>query len=172
MRVEMTITKKQWCVFRNLVHAVYREARHLGPAGDQHARVTVSTGPLQAAALRCKANRSELKTARLYTLTSNAETPGAVVEPYRERTGLGIDDLVSLFSLPNWVPSYGGQKWKRIATTLREFAAAIEAGDTARIAEVVATVETLAHNGGSLIPSQSQWDTSAYLREKWPELCL
>jgi hypothetical protein len=33
-----------WCTFRNLLHAVYREARHVGPPGDPDAKLVLSEG--------------------------------------------------------------------------------------------------------------------------------
>lgn len=171
MAAVQVVSSNSWCVFRNLVHAVYREARHLGPNGDSGARVTVSTGPLLPAAQQCKINRAELKSARIYKLTQHANTVSEVLRPYRERTGLDIDDVISVFRLPNWTRTYGGPKWAQIAETLRDLKAALEDGDPERAAEISARVSTLYHNSGTLIPSRSEWERNNYLREKWPELC-
>jgi hypothetical protein len=171
MQTGQTADKRTWCVFRNLVHAVYREVRHLGPIGDREARVTVSTGALLSAAWQCKTNRAQLKSARLYKLIQQANTVSAVLNPYRERTGLDIDGVISIFRLPNWTRTYGGPKWARIATTLKDLIAALEDGDRKRAAEISATAFTLNHNSGPLIPSRSEWKQNNYLREKWPELC-
>ena len=72
MVTDEIIRSRVWCVFRNLVHAVYREVRHLGPHGDPEARVTVSVGPLLSHAKRCRQARVELKSRRLYELTAQA----------------------------------------------------------------------------------------------------
>jgi hypothetical protein len=171
MGTENLVGTKPWCIFRNLVHAVYREARHLGPIGDREARVTVSTGPLLSAAQRCKVNRSELKSARLHEMTLHATSVSAVLQAYRERTGLDIDGVISVFRLPNWAHKYGGPKWAQIAEALKDLAAALEQRDFERAAAMSATVSTLNHNSGKLIPSRYEWEHNHYLREKWPELC-
>lgn len=50
--------QRAWCYFRNLVHTVYREARHVGPPEDTEAKLHV-TGPVFAlAARRCSKNRA------------------------------------------------------------------------------------------------------------------
>lgn len=64
------VRSREWCVFRNLVHAVYREARHFGPPADNEAHVTVSSGPLLPYAKRCRQARAELKSTNLYRLTA------------------------------------------------------------------------------------------------------
>jgi len=119
-----TLLSREWCVFRNLVHAVYREARHLGPLGDYQARVTVSKGSLLTCANRCRQERLDLKSAKLYRLTEKATNTNEVLGPYQEKTGLTLDDLILLFKLPNWRQSYGGPKWVTIAETLGELVTA------------------------------------------------
>lgn len=74
-----------WCVFRNLVHAVYREARHLGPPGDHTAKLVVSDGAFASAAARCRVSRAVLKTTQLYQRTANAPSTEAVLRPGRAR---------------------------------------------------------------------------------------
>ena len=162
---------RAWCVLRNLVHTVYREARHLGPKGDVGANVTVSSGPLLVSAKRCRRSRVELKSRRMYDLTAGANTTAEVLRPYQEKTGLSVDDLILVFSLPDWQPGYGGAKWMAIAETLKELLSALEVGDSARALAIAASVFRLRHNNGKLVPSRSEWENTSYLREKWPELC-
>jgi len=171
MDVDEIFRSRPWCVLRNLVHAVYREARHLGPAGDPSARVTVSVGPLAAAAKQCRSERAKLKSTELYKLTANARSVADVLRPYSESTRLSLDDLISVFSLPNWKSRYGGRKWREIAETLRDLVSALEAGDIARAHEITGKVLLLRHNSGPLVPSRSEWEKEKYLQEKWPQLC-
>ena len=165
-------TSRAWCVFRNLVHTVYREARHLGPSGDPEAKVTVADDHLLAAAAkRCQKNRQKLKPDNLHGATASATSPTEVLAPYQEMTGLSVDDVVTVFELPNWKPGYGGAKWARIAATLKELLSALGADDMERANRIGSEVSLLRHNSGPLIPSRSEWERNQYLREKWPELC-
>lgn len=165
------VRSREWCVFRNLVHAVYREARHFGPPADNEAHVTVSSGPLLPYAKRCRQARAELKSTSLYSLTARAKSTTDVLRPYQEKTGLSLDDMIRLFKLPNWKPSYGGLKWTTIAETLKELVSALDAEDPIRAKGIADRVFHLQHNSGPLVPSQVDWERKQYLREKWPELC-
>lgn len=158
-------------MFRNLVHAVYREARHLGPKGDDKARVTVSGGPLLPLAERCRGARAELRSRHLYELAAQARSTIDVLRPYQEKTGLSVDDVTRVFELPNWKPGYGGPRWAVIAETLKELVAALEDEDMVRASGIAERVFSLRHNSGPLVPSRSEWERTPYLREKWPELC-
>jgi len=168
MATNETIGSREWCVFRNLVHTVYREARHLGPEGDLNAQARVSGGPLLPHAEQCRRAREELKSLRLYELTTQARSTGDVLRPYQERTGLSVDDVIRVFNLPNWRRGYGGPRWATIAETLKELVSALEAGDP-RARAIADGVFDLHHNHGPLVPrSRDQWKRN---REKWPELC-
>jgi hypothetical protein len=145
---------REWCVFRNLVHAVYREVRHFGPPGDHEARVTVSSGPLPPYAKRCCQARAELKSTSLYRHTAQARNTTDVLKPYHEKTGLSVEDLAHLFKLPNWKPGYSGPKWATIAETLNELVSALEAEDSIRAHDIADRVLLLQHNSGPLVPSQ------------------
>ena len=102
------IRTRTWCIFRNLVHAVYREARHLGPHDDTEARIKVGAGRFLGAARLCRKHRSELKPRLLHELTEQAGKPAEALRPYQDRTGLSIEDLIEVFSLPGWRPKFGG----------------------------------------------------------------
>jgi hypothetical protein len=171
MTTSEMLQSRPWCVLRNLVHAVYREARHLGPAGDVEARVTVSVGPWVVAAKKCRSERAKLKSRDLYELTADARSVADVLRPYKESTCLSLDDLINVFSLPDWKPGYGGRKWKEIGETLRDLISALEVEDIARAHEITGKVLLLRHNSGRLVPSRREWEKEKYLREKWPQLC-
>jgi hypothetical protein len=166
------IRSREWCVFRNLVHTVYREARHLGPERDLDAKVHVSSGhPLFPKAKLCYKAREELKSRHLYELTAQARSTADVLRPYREKTDLTVDELISAFKLQGWKPSFGGPCWAKIAETLKELISALEAEDFDRVSEIADRVFRLHHNTGYLVPSRAEWERSRYLQEKWPELC-
>ena len=171
MSAHPPIPSRTWCIFRNLVHAVYRETRHLGPHGDPKAHVVVRAGRFLEPAKLCQSHRSELKSSRLHDQTAKASTPGEVLCPHQERTGLSIEDLIEVFRLPGWQRSYGGERWAEIAATLKELLTALEGGDDGRAAQVSEKVTGMRHNSGPLVPDRSNWEQTPYLREKWPELC-
>jgi hypothetical protein len=171
MSSEQILGSHAWCVFRNLVHAVYREARHLGPKGDQDACVMVSEGPLLASAERCRKFRALLKSAELHKRTAKARSTGETLKPYQDVTGLGVADMIAVFRLPGWRRQYGGSKWARIAETLCDLISALDAGDLVAASQISDSVSSLNHNSGPLVPTRLAWEAQPYLREKWPELC-
>lgn len=171
MSGEQILGSHAWCVFRNLVHAVYREARHLGPKGDRNARVTVSEGLLLVTAKRCCKFRTLLKSAELHKRTARARSTAETLKPYQDVTGLGVSDMIAVFKLPGWRRQYGGPKWARIAETLRDLISALDAGDLVAASRISDSVSSLNHNSGPLVPTRLAWEAQPYLREKWPELC-
>jgi hypothetical protein len=162
-----------WCVLRNLVHTVYREARHLGPSGDPDAKVTVSDGHLLASAKQCRDARKDLESTSLYNATAKASTVREVLKRYEDKTDLAVDDLITVFNLPGWRRSYGGQKWARITEALKELVLALEAGNLEDADRISKDVYSLQHNSGPLVPSRLDWkqNTGGFTRKKWPQLC-
>jgi hypothetical protein len=102
MNSQQIIGSRTRCVFRNLVHTVYREARHLGPAGDPTACLTVTSGPLLAGAEQCRKFRARLKSTELFKRTAGAKTTAGVLKQYQELTGLSLSDVIVVFKLPGW----------------------------------------------------------------------
>jgi len=90
---------------------------------------------------------------------------------YQDVTGLGVSDMIAVFKLPGWRRQYGGSKWVRIAETLRDLISALDAVDLVAASRISDSVSSLNHNSGPLVPTRLAWETQAYLREKWPELC-
>lgn len=70
------------CYFRNLVHTVYREARHIGPVGDPEAKLKVVDGPYAQAAKKCRDARQLLKGVGLFKTTESAKTATEALRPY------------------------------------------------------------------------------------------
>lgn len=160
-----------WCVFRNLVHTVYREARHIGPAGDTRAKLTVDAGKFVVAAERCASVRQRLKRRALFDELSDRDTTGDVLGGYEELTTVSVEDLVIVFDSPGWMRQYGGPRWAKIARLLIELRQAIDAGDMAAMQSVCAQTRVVEHNSGLLVPSPDLWEQEKYQREKWPKLC-
>jgi hypothetical protein len=169
-----TETERQlaWCYFRNLVHTVYREARHVGPSGDRAAKLCLDNDhPLAVAASRCSKKRSLLKGVSLFKQTAAAKSVDGVLGPYRDTTALELADLVSLFAEPRWASGYGGSKWAAIGRATAELAEALDLGKLDAALRVCALVQRIEHNTRRLVPSLEEWRSTPYLREKWPELC-
>jgi hypothetical protein len=164
--------RRAWCYFRNLVHTVYREARHVGPAGDEAAKLQLSDKhPLVAAGRRCSKLRALLKGTSLFKQTAGAKAVDDVLRPYRDTAELELADLVLLFSEPGWTQDFGGPKWAAIARATAELADALNIGKLDVALKVCARVQEIEHNNGPLVPSVEKWRSTPYLREKWPELC-
>lgn len=161
-----------WCVFRNLVHTTYREARHIGPEDDPEARLSLPKAhQFTEAAKQCSTNRRLLKGTSLFNKTATADSVDAVTGPYRNATGLDLNALVSLFRESNWARQYGGEKWAKISEATIDLENALRNEDMARATKMCAVVKEIKHNSGRLVPDRAEWESTPYLREKWPELC-
>jgi hypothetical protein len=160
--------ERAWCYYRNLVHAVYREARHVGPPGDPDARITVSAD-YQSAARKCRLNRSRLKSSVPFREV-RTRTTDAVIGAYQALTDLAPADLVAIFNLPGWRPSYGGKKWAAITQVLIRLKQEIDEGALDAACQTCEDILDLQHNSGPLVPTLKEWRENPYLREKWPEL--
>jgi hypothetical protein len=163
--------RRAWCYLRNLVHTVYREARHVGPTDDGDAKLNPVSPAFAVAAGRCSKNRALLKGTSLFKKTAAATSVDEVLRPYRDITGLELADLVKLFAQPGWARNYGGQKWAAIARATIELAEALNHGDLDAALRVCTRVREIEHNTRRLVPSPEEWRSVSYLREKWPELC-
>jgi hypothetical protein len=105
--------ERVWCYYRNLVHTVYREVRHIGESGDHEAKCQIE-GQYLAAAKRIRKNRSKLKSTVPFLKIAELQTDN-VIGCYQGLTGLMPDDLVKIFRNMDWRPAYGGEKWAKIA---------------------------------------------------------
>lgn len=164
--------RRAWCYFRNLVHTTYREARHIGLGDDPMARLRVpGSHQFSESARRCSGNRELLKGKSLFKGTATAKSVDEVVQPYRDVTGLDLKDLVSLFAEENWALQYGGKRWAKIAEVAVGLGEALRSADLDHALRVCAVVASIQHNSGKLVPSLENWQSTPYLREKWPDLC-
>ncbi len=167
-----------WCYFRNSLHAIYREIRHIGPVGDPEAKFTPPPS-FGDQAIRCRANRSILQSRETY-FDALAEASGndqarltdAYVRHYRNLTGLSPEQVSELFRMHrSWVPGYGGKKWAEIADTVIELKNALDSSNAEAAERACKRLKELEHNSGDLIPSRQKWEGCNWQRQKWPELC-
>lgn len=165
------LNRVAWCFFRNLVHAVYREARHVGSAGDAAAKLVIDDSRYAAAAAKCKSNRSLLDSKEPYSQTGSARTPEDVLCPYVRLTALTPEDLVEVYESSGWKPKYGGKKWAMIARSLIALRDALLKADVGAAGKLCDNLASLCHNSGRLVPTRAEWEQSPYIRRKWPELC-
>jgi hypothetical protein len=163
-------SERAWCYFRCLVQACYREARHVGPPGDEQATCEAK-GEFAEAAMQCQRNRANLKGLQLWETTQGARTTVEVIGPYVAISGLTPERLPSLFALPTWQPRYGGLPWVRIAEVMLELKEAIEEADAPRAKSLCDVTRGLNHNSGPLVPEVERWQNDYWQRQKWPELC-
>jgi len=163
--------QRAWCFFRNVVHATYREIRHIGPLTDSDAKLHVSDRKYVSAAERCSKGREVLKRADLFQQTADARTVDEVLQCYYDATHLHLQDLITLFGRHGWSRSYGGQKWATIASNALELAAALRKDDLNLALPLCTRIKLLEHNSGPLVPSARDWRSNKYLQEKWPQPC-
>lgn len=164
------MTEGIWCYFRCLVQACYREARHIGPLGDQEAKCRVAED-FAVAATQCQRNRANLKGLHLWEQTQLARTTAEVLAPYVAASGLAPEELPKLFALPSWQAKYGGDPWACIAEVMLALRVAIDADDAQRAQGLCRKAKGLHHNSGALVPEAEQWQADSKQREKWPQLC-
>ncbi len=170
---EVEVSTSAWetanCYFRNLVHAAYREIRHIGDHSDRQAKCFVG-GELSEAARMCRENRKMLKSSVPYQSAKSSHTDD-IIFPYQLLTNLSPEQLANLFRNHEWAPKYGGERWAVITEVLIKLKNAIDGGNLDEAVAICREVRTLQHNSGRLIPSMMKWEESAWIREKWPELC-
>ena len=158
-----------WCYYCNLVHAIYREIRHIGDKNDSEAKCHVSQKYLTAARM-CQKNRKILKSTVPFK-NVNSKITDDVIDCYRTLTGLAPSDLVDIFRSQSWVTSYGGEKWAVIAEVLMQLKKEIDHQELEAAQETISRVKGLRHNSGALVPSVNDWKRNKWLQEKWPGLC-
>lgn len=161
--------ERVWCYYRNVVHAVYREARHIGGPGDYEAKCQVADRYLPAAQ-KCRKNRLTLKSSVPFRKVTGSKTDD-VIGCYETLTGLNPEELVEIFRLPKWTPKYDGEKWAKITEVLLGLKQAIDDGELEAAVQICEKVRELRHNSGPLVPTSQEWKENRWVREKWPVLC-
>lgn len=98
------------------MQTVYREARHVGSAHDRDAQLRLDDPALGAAVANIRRFREALKSTRIFDKVRHATTTAGVTKPYEEAIGLRLEEVAELFGREGWNPTYGGARWKRIAS--------------------------------------------------------
>ncbi len=168
-RIEFKEWERVWCYYRNLVHSVYREARHIGKPGDNEAKCQVK-GKYLFEAKKIHDNRHNLKSMVPFRKTTELQTD-KVIMCYQELTGLQPEDLVKIFRYMNWKPGYGGEKWANITEVLIRLKQEIDCSNIETALQICEEVRHLRHISGPLVPSLQEWENSSWVQEKWPIIC-
>ncbi len=138
------------CFLRCVVHACYREIRHVGPSGDWDARLEIGDGPFVDRVAGLQQNRNLLQKTTLFTKSEGAATAGAVLKPYVDLTQLTLPDLATLFDEPGWQHKYGGKRWAAIVKQAEKLVAAVDAGNWTAAQTVCDEIAQSSHNSGKL----------------------
>jgi hypothetical protein len=137
-------------IFRMLVYVLYLEIgalqKRIHPAVARKARL--DTAFFQ----RDKAREA----ASLYHQVENETAPARIVAPFKERTGLTLEDIYRAFHEGDWrnkfgAYNFGGPKWERIAEAALDLRRLIEQEDWQGAAEMVHEIKGLKSNQGYLI---------------------
>ena len=147
--------ERVWCYYRNLVHFVYREVRHIGEPGDPESKCQVKDQYLSAAKKCCK-NRHTLNSSVPFLKVTELQTD-KVIRCYQELTGLIPEDLVKIFRHLEWKPSYGGEKWAKITEVLIDLKTEIDRSNLETALQICEKVRHLRHNSGPLVPNLQKW---------------
>jgi hypothetical protein len=161
--------ERVWCDYRNLVHTVYREVRHLGTPIDPDARCQVAEH-YWPAARQCRQHRRTLQSTVPFRRATGSRTDD-MLHGYKAFTGLTPEDLVVIFRGPGWQAQYGGERWAHITEVLVRLKREIDQGVVDAAWQIHEEVHRLHHNSGPLVPSPELWRKNAWVREKWPVLC-
>src|SRR5262249_759368 len=98
-----------WCYYRNLVHTVYREIRHIGESGDKEAKYQVPNHYLPAAQ-QCRKHRQTLKLSVLFHNAKGVKTDDVIhcYEALRGSLKLDYPSLCGMLQItPGWRYLYG-----------------------------------------------------------------
>jgi hypothetical protein len=161
--------ERVWCYYRNLVHSMYREVRHIGEPGDYEAKCQIK-GQYLAAAKKIRKNRYKLKSTVPLRKIAELQTD-KVISCYEVLTGLVPEDLAEIFRNMDWKLSYGGEKWAKIAELIIRLKREIDFKNLENALGICEEVREIRHNSGPLVPSLQEWEKNSWLKEKWPILC-
>lgn len=97
----------------------------------------------------------------LFQLIETAEDPKKIIMPYRERTGLTLEDVRRAFVEGDWKNkfggyNFGGPKWERIADITLEMQGLIEKEDWEAAQLLTYDIKKLKTNQGYLV-NQFEW---------------
>ncbi|NLG96654.1 MAG: hypothetical protein GX491_04760 [Chloroflexi bacterium] len=98
----------------------------------------------------------ERQAAMLYLQTEHETDPEKIIAPYKERTGLTLEDIHTAFVEGDWRNKFGGYniggpKWVRISELAAELRRCIEQEDWESAAAVIYDIKKAKTNQGYLI---------------------
>jgi hypothetical protein len=124
-------------------------------------------GALTPRVHKALANKAYLKTAffqrdkermsaALYRLVTKETEPSAIIEPFRERTGLTLEDIHQAFAEGNWKNkfggyTFGGPRWAEIAEFTMKLRSLIETEQWEEAKMLLFEIKALKTNQGYLI---------------------
>jgi hypothetical protein len=135
--------ERVWCEYRNLVHTVYREVRHLGTPDDPDARYRVAAR-YWLAARQCRQHRHTLQSTVPFRHATGSRTDD-VMRCYEALTGLTPEDLVVIFRAPGWDAQYGGENWAHMVEVLLDLKGEIDRGVVDAAWQICEEVRRLHH---------------------------
>lgn len=157
------------CYYRNLVHTVYREARHIGAKGDPEARFNSWDPDLEPAIEAIVTSRSILDSLSIFRDINDEIVTSQIRAPYEQATLLTLPQLVNLFDQDGWRAGWGGLPWAAIGRLTIQLGDALDAQDDAAIDRLCNEAAVIEHNNGRL--ARSGGDVTAYKIVKWPVTC-
>jgi hypothetical protein len=142
--------------FRRLVSLLYREIGVLKP--QNHADVAAKA---KLSAPFFKDRKRDAK--RVYQETRYEKRLEVILEAYHARTGLALEDVYQAFNRGKWTTAggriaFGGPKWAAIAKFTLDLRDAIASHDQERQTMLIAQIDVLEHNNGSIVEKFSQLD--------------
>lgn len=136
--------------FRKVVYTLYLE---IGALQEQIHPEIASKADLTNAFFH---GEKERQAASLYLVSEKETEPKKIVAPYKERTGLTLEDIHQAFVEGDWRNkfggyNFGGPKWIRIAEAALELGEKIEQEDWQGASDLVYDLKKLKTNQGYLI---------------------
>ena len=89
-------------------------------------------------------------------------SPDELLLIFRNRFGVGLEDLKEMFENPNWKHArlYGGNAWARIVKDVIQFAQAVKIDDEERQQDLLNKLKEARHNTGELQSKLEELDSS------------
>jgi len=136
--------------YRKLLFALYAEIGALQPHHHEEIarKADLTHGFFQ--------REREKQAGQIYHRTVHLTDPAAIEEPYRDRTGLSLEDVHQAFAEGNWknkfqAYSLGGPRWAGIAEKTLELRDVIQRGDWDRVQTLTLEIKGMKHNQGYLV---------------------
>ena len=140
----MTVQLTQREILSHFLYVVYRSYREVRNQDRRWSHKELS----KQAKLCEKLGEAEM--ADMYDRASPGRTPDEILIPFVARTGLTLEQLLTVFRDGSWRKLYGGPKWAVIVEHALRLKAAIEAGERHESSRLSQAIYGLKHNTGCL----------------------